>query len=87
MNKKNVVIQVKNNMEERLTELVPVNEFGSSRKTIKPSIYKIPKFMKDIQPNADKPQLVVVWAIPSWGRGFGYNGTGKTESVLASGKG
>ncbi|KGN46402.1 hypothetical protein Csa_004940 [Cucumis sativus] len=59
MNKKDVVIQVKNNLEKQLTELVLVDEFGSSGKTIKPSIYKIPKFMKDIQPNAYKPQLVL----------------------------
>ncbi|KAL0538320.1 hypothetical protein IC582_027335 [Cucumis melo] len=59
MDKNDVVINVKDCLKELLMKRpVPVNESPSSEKTIKPSIYKIPKFMKDIQLKAYEPYLV-----------------------------
>lgn len=53
--KKNVVIEVRDNLNELLNSPAIGERSGQS---IEPSIYKIPHFMKEIHPKAFEPQLV-----------------------------
>ena len=53
-----VVVEVKDNLKKLLMKSVAVEKLGSSGKTIKPSIYKIPNFIKDVHKEAYMPHMV-----------------------------